>query len=325
MPKCLVTGANGFVGRALCQFLSARGYAVHAAVRRDGSVVSGVTSFVVGNLGARTDWQEALAGVECVVHLAARVHQIRDDAAASAQHYFETNTEGTLQLARASASAGVRRFVFVSSIKVNGEGQGFDPTQPAYMERDPPAPADAYAQSKWAAEQGLWQIAAESGLKVTVIRPPLVYGPGVGANFLRLMRWVERGIPLPFGAINNRRSLVYLGNLVDAIATCLEHPAAAGATFLVRDAETLSTPELIRRIAVQFDRRARLFPVPRLGLVGAFTLIGKRAEADRLLGSLVVDDTHLRQVLGWKPPFSIDEGLAATVAAYLAGRAHARP
>jgi UDP-glucose 4-epimerase len=222
--------------------------------------------------------------------------------------YRETNTEATLNLARQAKQAGVKRFVFISSIKVNGEGR----VEP-YRETDVPAPEDAYAMSKWEAEQGLGQIADETGLEVVILRPPLVYGPGVRANFMQLMRLVERGWPLPLGAIRNRRSLLYLGNFVDAIRQCVEHPAAAGQTFLLDDGEAVSTPELVRALAHAMNRPARLLAVPVKVLELAGTLLGKRAAVARLTGSLYVDSSAIRLRLGWTPPNTLQQGLAATV------------
>ena len=244
-----------------------------------------------------------------VVHLAARVHVMRDEASDPLAKFREVNTEGTLNLARQAAQAGVKRFVFVSSIKVNGEGR-----DAAYRETDSPAPEDTYAISKWEAEQGLQQISQETGLEVVILRPPLVYGPGVKANFRRLLDTVARGWPLPLGAIRNRRSLLYLGNFVDAIRVCVEHPAAAGKTFLVDDGQPVSTPDLIRAVAHAMGRPARLLAVPVDALEFAGALLGKQAAVARLTGSLWVDSSLIRTRLGWTPPYSMAAGLAATVA-----------
>lgn len=251
----------------------------------------------------------ALAGCHAVVHLAARVHMMRDGALDPLALYREINTDATLNLARQAANAQVKRFVFISSIKVNGEGG-----DAAYREIDVPAPADAYAISKWEAEQGLWRIARETGLEVVILRPPLVYGPGVKANFLQLMQWTRKGWPLPLGAIRNHRSLLYLGNLVDAIRLCVEHPAAAGQTFLLDDGEAVSTPDLIRAVARAMGRTACLLAVPvrMIEFVGA--LLGKRAAVARLTGSLWVDSSLIRSRLNWTPPYSMEAGLVAAVA-----------
>lgn len=260
-------------------------------------------------IDSQTDWSPALSGCKAVVHLAARVHVMHDTATDPLSLYRTTNTDATLNLARQAAQAGVKRFVFISSIKVNGEGR-----EAAYRETDAPAPEDAYAISKWEAEQGLHRIAAETGLEVVVLRPPLVYGPGVKANFRRLLDTVARGWPLPLGAIENRRSLLYLGNFVDAIRVCLEHPAAAGQTFLLDDGQPVSTPELIRGVAQAMGRPARLLAVPAGVLEFAGLLLGKRAAVKRLTGSLWVDSSLIRSRLGWTPPYTLAAGLAETVA-----------
>ena len=303
--KVLVTGANGFIGEALCASLVNSGYALVPAVRRNCGLPHEV---VVGNLNASNDWHLALAGCDAVVHLAARVHVMDDSSQDPLSMYRETNTEATLNLARQSIQTGVKRYIFISTIKVNGEGR-----DTAYRETDVPAPADAYAISKWEAEQGLRRIAEETGLEVVILRPPLVYGPGVKANFLRLMQAVQKGWPFPLGAIRNRRSLLYLGNFVDAIRLCVEHPAAAGQTFLLDDGKPVSTPELIRALAHAMGRPARLLVVPVWMLEFLGALVGKRAAVARLSGSLFVDSSLIRSRLGWVPPFSMGAGLAATV------------
>ncbi len=302
----LVTGATGFVGRALCQQMMAAGHALLPAVR---SKAGFPNEAVVGDLESSTDWRLVLAGCDAVVHLAARAHVMAETAQNPLALYRAVNTDATLNLARQAAEAGVKRFVFISTIKVNGEGR-----DAPYRETDVPAPADAYAISKWEAEQGLWRIARETGLEVVILRPPLVYGPGVKANFLRLMQLIQKGWPLPLGAIRNRRSLLYLGNLVDAIRLCVEHPAAAGQTFLLDDGEAVSTPELIRAVAHAMGRTARLPAVPVRVIEFAGVLLGKRAAVARLTGSLWVDSSSIRSRLNWTPPYSMDAGLAATVA-----------
>jgi UDP-glucose 4-epimerase len=307
--RVLVTGASGFVGAALQGVLAERGVALSLAVRR----ASGSPREVVtGDIGPHTDWREALAGCDAVVHLAARVHVMRDVSADPLAAFRAVNTVGTLNLARQAAQAGVRRFVYLSSIKVLGEGR-----DRPYTQADVPAPQDAYAVSKCEAEQGLRGVERESGMEVVMLRPPLIYGPGVKANFLSLMRAVTRGWPLPLGAVRNHRSLLYLGNLVSAIGACLDHPAAAGRTFLVSDGEDVATPELIRRLACALKRPARLLPVPPPLLRLGADLLGRGAQAERLLGSLTVDGSALREALGWTPPYTLDEGLRETARWYL--------
>jgi len=314
--KALVTGATGFVGTAMCAKLAASGYGVIPAVRGNTGLPQEVA---VGNLDASTDWRSALTGCDAVVHLAARVHVMEDAAQNSLALYRATNADATLNLARQAAQAGVKRFVFISTIKVNGEGR-----DAPYRETDEPVPEDAYAISKWEAEQGLADIAQQTGLEVVILRPPLVYGPGVGANFLRLIQTVERGWPLPLGAIRNRRSLLYLGNFTDAIRRCIEHPAAAGQTFLLDDGQAVSTPQLIRAVADALHRPAHLLTVPvgLLRLAGWVT--GKSAAVLRLTDSLHVDGQAIRKRLGWVPPYSMQAGLATTVAAFVHDRVSAR-
>jgi nucleoside-diphosphate-sugar epimerase len=310
--KILVTGANGFVGQALCKYHSKTSMdQVVAAVRRRGQVPGDITQKIVGDISGHTSWHEALDGVDAVAHLAGRAHVMRDTSADPLSAYQAVNTEGTLNLASQAAEAGVKRLVFLSSIKVCGEGQS-RVSDDAYTERQSCSPSDPYAVSKHEAELGLREIARTTGLEVTILRPPLVYGPGVGANFLRLMQAVNRGWPLPFGGIDNRRDLIFLGNLVNAITLCTKHPAAANKTFLLADGEGLSTPALIRRIGAALNRPARLITVPPDWLHFAAGLAGKRMAIERLLGSLMVDSRAIRRDLAWQPPYSIEEGLAAT-------------
>ena len=259
---------------------------------------------------ASTDWYTALNGVQAVVHCAARVHVMQDNATDPLQAYREVNVHGTLNLARQAAHTGVRRFVFVSSIKVNGEAIQLG--QP-FTADDVPAPSDPYGVSKLEAEQGLRDIEAQTGMEVVIVRPPLVYGPGVKANFATMMRWVDLGIPLPLGAIHNARSVVALDNLVDLLMTCLKHPAASGQTFLVSDGEDVSTTELLRRTAQAMGKKAFLLPVPAFVLEWGAAMLGKRDVAQRLCGSLQVDMDKTRRLLGWTPPLTLDQGLKKVV------------
>ncbi|MBM3336522.1 MAG: SDR family oxidoreductase [Betaproteobacteria bacterium] len=308
----MVTGATGFVGGALVRRLASdhsfKG--VVAAIRINAeSLPGGVLQVQIGDLLPSTNWGAALQGADAVVHCAARVHVMQEDTTDPLKTYREVNLSGTLNLARQAARTGVRRFVFVSSIKVNGETT--QPGQP-FTADDLPAPLDPYSISKLEAEQGLREIEAQTGMEVVIVRPPLVYGPGVKANFASMMHWLARGIPLPLGAINSTRSVVALDNLVDLLVTCLKHPAAAGQTFLVSDGEDISTTELLRRTAEAMGRKAVLWPVPTFILEWGATLAGKQAVAQRLCGSLHVDITKTRQLLGWTPPVSVDEGLRRT-------------
>lgn len=297
----LVTGATGFVGRALCAELAARGEAFRAASRRP---VPGC--FAVGDISEDQDWGPALQGVDRIVHLAARVHVMDDRAADSLAEFRRANVAGTLRLARQAADAGVRRFVFASSIKVNGESTA---EGRPFTADDAPRPQDPYGVSKLEAEQGLLRLARETGMEVVVVRPPLVYGPGVQANFRSMLRWVRRGVPLPLGAVRNRRTLVALDNLVDLLILCLHHPAAANQVLLAGDGEDLSTPELLRRAGAALGTPARLVPVPPALLKFMAGLAGKQAVADRLCGSLQLDIGKTRTLLGWTPPVAIDEAL----------------
>lgn len=297
----LVTGANGFIGRALCSRLRSEEIEHVCAVRRPLNVENSV---VIGEINSDTNWKNVLVDIDVVIHAAARAHIKRDSAADSMAEYRRVNVEGTLNLARQAAETGVRRFVFISSIGVNGNSS----TCP-FTENDLPNPASLYAQSKWEAEQGLQQLAADTNMEVVIIRPPLVYGPSAPGNFGSLIRIVEKGIPLPLGAIHNQRTLVALDNLVDLIIRCIDHPAAANQVFLAGDGEDLSTTELLWRLGKAMGRSVRLLPVPESLLVLGATLLGKQAVARRLLGSLQVDISKARDLLGWEPPLSVDEGL----------------
>jgi UDP-4-keto-D-QuiNAc 4-reductase len=316
--KALVTGASGFVGGAVVRRLAADGLPVRAASRRPiPDLPRGVEQVIVGDLGPGTDWSEALAGVDVVVHAAARVHVMRDVAADPLGEFRRINVDGTLALARQAARSGAGRFVFLSSIKVNGEST--PPGRP-FTPDDASAPVDPYGVSKLEAEQGLLAIAQETRMSIVIIRPVLVYGPGVKGNFLSMMRWVQKGLPLPLGAVDNRRSLVALDNLVDLIVTVMRHPAAAGRVFLAADGEDLSTTMLLRRTAAALGRPSRLIPVPAVLLRAAARLAGRSAIADRLLGTLQVDIEEARRRLGWSPPVTVDAALRQTAGDFQARR-----
>jgi nucleoside-diphosphate-sugar epimerase len=302
--RVLVTGASGFVGRSLCNRLYMKQHTVIAAVRCPGSFPS---ERVIPDLTDERAWRQHLPGIQTVVHLAARVHVMKEREDEASVLYRTVNTTGTMTLARAAARCGVRRLVFVSTIKVNGESSA-RPFRPS----DLPFPSDPYARSKWEAEQALHDIARETGLEVVVLRPPLIYGPGVGANFRRLMHAIDRGWPLPLGGVHNLRSLLYVDNLCDAIASVLEAPAAVGKTYLPADGEDISTPELIVRLADAMGKPPKLISV-RPGLLHLLgRLTGRAKQVDRLLGSLRSDSRSMSRDLNWTPPWSMEEGLKQT-------------
>jgi nucleoside-diphosphate-sugar epimerase len=316
LKKVLVTGANGFVGKILCRAFSERGYFVRGAFRsaeRFPLKPGRMECIAVGETGPSTVWTEALRGIHTVVHLASRVHVMKDLSCSPLDEYRRVNTEGTERLALMAASAGVRRLVYVSTVKVNGECTHEQP----FREDDTPKPLDPYAVSKSEAEAALRRIAPEKGLEVTIVRPPLVYGPGVKANFLRLMQWVKKGLPLPLSLVDNRRSMVYVGNLADALIACSEKPEAAGETFMISDGRYLSTADLIRMIAAAMDRSPKIFPFPMIFLKAFGRLAGKAGELERLTGSLCVDSGKIRKVLSWTPPYTIEEGIGETVQWYM--------
>lgn len=350
----LLTGATGFVGSALTQHLHQHlhGHTLTAAVRRvTDSLPPNIQQTPIGDLLPDTDWTPALNNVDTILHLAARVHIMHDTATDPLTEFRRTNTAATLNLAQQAATAGVRRLIYLSSIKVNGEttppGQPFAAStslshrslSEAEGRSSPPHPLrddaesgwvrglggegfllDPYGQSKQEAEQGLREIAQQTGLEIVIIRPPLVYGAGVKANFHNMMHWLHKGIPLPLGNIHNQRSLVALPNLIDLITTCIDHPAAANQTFLVADGEDLSTTELLQRLSRALGKPARLLPIPPSWLETGLTLLGKRAIAQRLCGNLQVDISKTRDLLGWTPPVSVDAALRQTAQAYLQAR-----
>lgn len=313
MKTVLVTGANGFAGRALCPYLVNQGYKVRGTVRegistgdRQAEIKSDV---VVGDLLGAPDWSEALDGVDTIVHLAGIAHVLKETEGNPSAIYRQINTLGTQKLAQAAVEAGVRRFVFTSTLIVNGIST---PERP-FRESDPVNPYGAYGKSKWDAEQSLLAVAAESGLETVVVRPPLMYGPGVKGNFLRLLHWVQRGVPLPLASVKNQRSFLGVKNFASLIDHCISHPSAAGEIFLVSDGENLSTPDLIKRLAQHMNRPARLFPMPPAILGAVARLAGQSHAWQKLGGSLVVDVKKSRGLLEWQPPFTVNEGLRETV------------
>ena len=318
--RVLITGADGFVGKAVCRRLLESGLPPRAGLRNASlwpalkAATPGLDEFAtIGDLGANPDLRLPLDDVSAVVHLAARVHVMRDGAANPLEEYRRTNVNGTKTVALAAVEQGIRRMVFVSTVKVNGEST----CGRRFSEDDPPDPQDPYAVSKWETEELLQSIAAKTGLEVVIVRPPLVYGPGVRANFLRLMSLVERGLPLPLPDTNNLRSLIGVENLADCLVRCVTHPGAADHTFMVSDGEDVSTRELVVRLAPLLGRSARFLPVPEVALRLAARLVGKRSAIDRLLGSLEIDSRKVRRTLEWEPPVTLSCGLEATARWYL--------
>lgn len=306
MMNVLLTGATGFLGSRLAESINSNSdLNLTASVRRSGDLQA-ERIVEIPSMDANTDWSSALSNQQVVIHAAARAHIMKDEVADPLSEYRRVNVEGTLNLARHAAEAGVNRFIFISSIKVNGEQTQKGQT---FKADDAPAPEDPYSISKWEAEQGLQQLAAETGMEVVIIRPPLVYGRGVKGNFASMIKLVEKSLLLPLGAIHNQRSLVALDNLVDLIITCIDHPAAANQVYLAGDGQDLSTTELLRGVAKAAGKPSRLIPIPSSLLILAASLLGKKAVAQRLLGSLQVDISKAREVLGWEPPISVEEGL----------------
>ncbi|MDR2877191.1 MAG: NAD-dependent epimerase/dehydratase family protein [Chromatiales bacterium] len=310
MVNFLVTGASGFIGQALISRLQNHAAAkrIVAAVRRDVQFAPGVALSRIEDCGPQTNWQKSLAGIDVIVHAAAHVHRMDGDAAPA---FHRINTAGTLNLARQAVAAGARRLVFISTVKVNGEATALGQR---FRAMDAPAPSDAYALSKCAAEEGLHALAQDSGLEIVIVRPPLVYGPGVGANFLKFMRWIDRGLPLPISrSPSNLRSLIGVHNLADLLVCCALHPAARGKTFLAADGEDVSTEELARRLARLLDKPARMIAVPSFAMD---LLPGGSAKRQRLFGSLQVDASPARALLDWAAPLTLDAGLTETVRWY---------
>lgn len=312
----LVTGATGFIGRALIKkILTMPEYHVSTAVRRISSdFVSEIKQHNIGEISKNTDWVTALEKIDCVIHTAARVHIMADSAKDPLEEFRRVNTMGALNLARQAAESGVKRFVYLSSIKVNGE---ISPAGKPFTENDNFIPKDPYALSKYEAEVGLFQLANETQMEVVIIRPPLVYGPGVKANFLKMIKWLSKKVPLPFGAIRNKRSLVALDNLVDLILICVKHPNAANQVFLVSDGDDLSTTELFKRVAKALGEKVRLVAVNQRLLEMSLRLLAKNNLALRLCGTLQVDISKAKKLLNWKPPVSVDEGLRKTAQHFL--------
>ena len=312
----LVTGGTGFVGTSLIKTIDEQGlHNVCVSTRQRGRAGSERVRFAtVEEIGLQTEWYPLLSGIEAVIHLAARVHVMHDRASDPLEEFRRVNVNATVRLAQHAAASGVKRFVFVSSIKVNGESTR--PGRP-FTHADLPAPIDPYGISKYEAEQRLTEISRLTGMQLVIVRPPLLYGPGVKANFLNLMQLLNRGLPLPISNVLNQRSLCSVENLVNLLICCLTHPDAANKLFLVSDGEDVSTADLARRIAAALGRNVRLFPIPISWAKGIATALGRGAAIERLYGTLQVDISYARKVLGWTPFLTLDEGLRRTAVAYL--------
>lgn len=308
--RILVTGASGFVGQSLCASLHKGGYKVIAAARSENISNNNYVQKIVNSINGETDWSGTIANVDMVIHLAARVHVMNETASNPLEEFRKVNVSGALNLARQAAKSGVKRFIFVSSVKVNGESTHVGQL---FRESDMPNPQDAYGISKYEAEQSLLKIAQETGMQVVIIRPPIVYGPGVKANFAKMIHMVKLGFPLPLGSINNQRSLVYVGNLVDFIMHCITHPHAANQIFMVSDGVDVSTTALLKACAKALGVETKLIPIPQKILEAMLKLVGKNMVAQRLFSNLQVDISKAQQLLGWTPPYTMEEGLLATV------------
>ena len=308
----LVTGASGFIGRSLCARFASDRIDFLGTTRRDLDC-SGYRCASVGNIDGATNWTSVLDGVEVIVHLAARVHIMSDDAEFPRNEYTRVNVDGTRRLAECASKAGVKRIIFLSTVKVLGEKTE---TRPFHYS-DEPAPVDPYAESKLGAERSLRQIEKQTGLEVVVIRPPLVYGPGVGGNIARMIEYIRSGLWLPLGRIENKRSLLAVANLCDVVSICLDHPDAAGKTFLISDGSDISTTDLIKAIAQEMGKPSRLIPVPERVLKVCGRIVGRTADVRRLCDSLQVDISYTKELLGWSPRFTIEDELRHVVRQHL--------
>jgi nucleoside-diphosphate-sugar epimerase len=304
----LVTGANGFLGKKLCETLTQQNHNVSAVIRSNDTIVKN-TQLIIKQLSKETIWDDVLSCIDVVIHLAGRAHVMKEEASDPYQAYAEINVDATRHLAEQAALNGVKRFIFLSSVKVNGEST----KKSAFTESDQPQPEDDYGKTKYEAEKALSKIAQETEMEVVIIRPPLVYGKGVKANFKNLIKLSQSGLPMPFGAVHNKRSLIYIENLIDFIMVCIDHPQAANQTFLVSDDHDVSTTQLIKSIANASGKKSRLIPIPNNWLTFMFKLLGKPSLSDRLCGNLQVDISKAKTLLSWKPPFSFKDGIARTV------------
>ena len=311
MSKILITGGNGFIGKALCENLKSSNYKLNISSRRNfPNRVNGLKVYNIREINKNTNWSNALKGVSCVIHCAAKTHVLNNLKKNSLSSFRKVNVEGTINLAKQAVNSGVKRFVFLSSIKVNGERTD---KSSMFKHYDIPKPEDAYGVSKWEAEQGLWQLSRQTGLQVVIIRAPLVYGPGAKGNLKKLIKLIKSGIPLPFSLIKNQRSLIGLDNLVNIIIRCIDNSQAVGKTFLVCDGKDLSTPDLLRYIASSMGLTVRLFPLPLFMLKFFGFLLGKQSEVDRLIGSLRVDNSYIKKILNWNSKIDVGEGIKRMV------------
>ena len=311
MPKLLVTGGSGFIGKAVCENLKKNNYTINITSRSNiVTNLSGVTIYNINEIDENTNWFQALNAVSCVIHCAAKTHVMNNNKQNSLSSFRKVNVEGTLNLAKQAVACGVKRFIFISSIKVNGER-----TKKSSMFRynDIPKPQDSYGISKWEAEKGLWEISKQTGLELVIVRAPLVCGPGVKGNLRSLIKLIQYRIPLPFSLIKNQRSLISIDNLVDLIIYCIEDHKISGNTFLVSDEKDISTPDLVRQIASSMGLSARLFPLPLSFLKFFGFILGKKNEIDRLIGSLQIDNSYTKKILNWTPPVSVEEGIRRMV------------
>ena len=316
MRRILVTGASGFIGQHLVQYLINHNFEVTVVIRKENNFFpSNVTQFIIKDIGFDSNWAVALKNIECVIHLAGRAHVLNDKNSDPLTEFRRVNTAGTINLAHQAIKQGIKRFIFISSIGVNG-----NINNKPFTVNDIPNPIEPYAVSKYEAELELQKLTNDSKMKTVIIRPPLVYGSNAPGNFARLIKIINKGIPLPLGSINNKRSLVALDNLIDLITTCINHPSAKNETFLVSDDEDLSTTDLLHRMAVALGKPSRLLPIPSSLLNIGATLLGKKEVAQRLCGSLQVDIKHTKKTLDWKPPVSIDEALKKTADAFIEGK-----
>tara|TARA_Y100000389_G_C17458710_1_gene520031 strand:- start:76 stop:1026 length:951 start_codon:yes stop_codon:yes gene_type:complete len=313
MKKILVTGASGFVGKSLCETLSKSGRSVFGAVRSSNSILinNNVKYISVGDISFKKDWKNFLYNVDCIIHCAGIAHKMNNDK--NFDVYRLTNIDGTKHLAEQAVEAGVKRLIFLSSIKVNGESTNNTKSKKKFSDNDIPAPMDLYAVSKLKAERALWEVSSKTGLEVVVLRLPLVYGYGAKGNLAKLVKLIKSGIPLPLGMINNKRSMIGIDNLIDLLNQCIDHPDASGKTFLVSEGEDLSTPELIKLIALSMGRKAILFPVPIFLLKLLGSIFGKGEEINRLAGSLRIDNSFVQETLSWKPILSVEKGIKRMV------------